>query len=273
MIRFKWCWIAVLVLGFSYATPAIAQRSGMAIEAPDVRNFVGLAPGIVPDYSGSDNYTVGIAPTARLQLGKSNRYIRLLANELSVNLWDSSNWSAGPVLLYRFGRGKVDDAVVSRMRDIPNNVEIGAFAGWSWTGKPDPRHRFGVSVQVLRDVSEVHDGYLISASARYWRPVSRPLTLSIGIATTYGSGNYHATNFGVNVADSAASGLPVFKAEGGIRDIRISPVLVFSFSPKWHLGGGMVFSRLLGDAADSPVVNTRGSKNQIFAGIGLIRAW
>jgi len=48
---------------------------------------------------------------------------------------------------------------------------------------------------------------------------------------------------------------------------------IFSFSENWHLSGGVVYTRLLGDAADSPVVDDRGSKDQIFAGLGIAYAW
>ena len=44
-------------------TEAVAQQAGgFAVEVPDVSNFVGGAIGIVPDYSGSDEYTARIAP-------------------------------------------------------------------------------------------------------------------------------------------------------------------------------------------------------------------
>ena len=35
----------------------------------------------------------------------------------------------------------------------------------------------------------------------------------------------------------------------------------------------MFYSRLLGDAADSPIVSDRGSRNQLYYGIGISRAF
>ncbi len=94
-----------------------------------------------------------------------------------------------------------------------------------------------------------------------------------GATVTYGSDSYTQTYFGVDASDSAASGLPVFGAKAGIRDFAISSKLVRSFSPKWHLVGGVVYSRLQEDAADSPVVDIRGSQDRLVAGLGLIYAW
>ena len=81
------------------------------------------------------------------------------------------------------------------------------------------------------------------------------------------------TFFGVNAADSAASGLAVFDADAGFRDINFSPVLVLHLSRSWHVGAMLRFQRLLSDAADSPIVDDRGPPNQIIAALGLARTW
>ena len=86
----------------------------------------------------------------------------------------------GPVLNYRLARDDVDDDVVDRMSDIDGTVEAGVLGGWTWIGDDDPRHRFSVSAEFLYDVGDTHDGYIMSASARYFQPVMLPLTLSIG---------------------------------------------------------------------------------------------
>lgn len=137
----------------------------------------------------------------------------------------------------------------------------------------DTRHRFAVGTEALFDVGGEHDGYLISGSVRYFQPVTRPLTLSVGASLTYGSGDYMDTYFGVSSGDSARSGLNQFNADSGLRDFRVPVMAIFSFNEHWHASGGVIYSRLLGDAADSPIVDNRGSKNQLFAGVGLAYAW
>ena len=114
---------------------ANAQQSGLAVDAPGIRNFAGLAIGFAPDYFGSDEYTAGIAPSLRLQLGKGERYFRLLATEASLNVLNSPVWSFGPLLNYRFGRSDVDDPVVSGMTDIDGTFEAGLFLGWKFVNK------------------------------------------------------------------------------------------------------------------------------------------
>jgi outer membrane protein len=81
------------------------------------------------------------------------------------------------------------------------------------------------------------------------------------------------TYFSVDPNNSARTGLPIFAADSGMRDVRISPMLIFSFSPSWHVAGGLIISKLLGDASDSPVVDIRGDDMQYFAGVGVAYAW
>ena len=159
------------------------------------------------------------------------------------------------------------------MREIDGAGELGLYAGWTWIGSPDPRHRFSVSGQFLADASSVHEGSVADVSVKYWQPISRPLTLMFGATVTYGSDSYSQTYFGVDASDSAASGLPVFGAKAGIRDFAVTSMLLMSFSPSWHLAGGVVYSRLQEDAADSPVVDIRGSQDRFVAGLGLTYAW
>jgi outer membrane scaffolding protein for murein synthesis (MipA/OmpV family) len=89
----------------SFMLAGSASAGGMmdALMPDNAPSVVGLAAGVVPDYQGSDDYTVGVAPMARYQFKDSNRHVLLMANELSLNLVNSPSWRAGPVLNYSFG--------------------------------------------------------------------------------------------------------------------------------------------------------------------------
>ena len=271
----KLCISAVVFgsIALTASGPVFAQTTGSAIEVPGVRNYVAAAVGMVPDYLGSDDYTIGAAPAGIIKFGDSDRYVRLIVTDINVNLIDSKTWSFGPALNYRIGRSDVDDNAVDRMRDIDGTVEVGAFGGWTWIGSDDLRHRFSIGTEFLYDVGGEHEGYLISGSVRYFKPVARPLTLTIGATLTYGSSDYMDTYFGVSTGDASRSGLSEFNADSGLRDVRIPLMAIFSFNENWHVSGGVVYSRLFGDAADSPVVDKRGSKDQLFAGVGIAYAW
>lgn len=163
--------------------------------------------------------------------------------------------------------------MVDNLRDIDDTVEAGIFAGWTWIGEDGPRRQFTTSVQFLHDAGGEHEGYLVSGSARFFQPVSLPVTLSLGATLTYGSSDYMQTYFGVDSDNAARSGLRQFDADGGLRDVRFPMMAIFSLSPTWHIAGGLIFSRLIGDARDSPIVDERGAINQLYSGIGTAYAW
>ncbi len=79
--------------------------------------------------------------------------------------------------------------------------------------------------------------------------------------------------FDVTSADAARSGLQAFDADDGFKDVTAFLALVYHFNPNWHVATGLRFQRLVSDAADSPIVDTRGSANQFVAGIGLAYSW
>ena len=118
-----------------------------------------------------------------------------------------------------------------------------------------------------------HNGWTAGVSGYVMRPVARAVTLAGGAAATYGSGNYMDTYFGVTPEDSLASGLPVYRAGAGARDVRGWIVGTLHLSPRWHVGAGFLYARLLGDAADSPIVDERGNANQWIYGAGALYSW
>ena len=103
--------------------------------------------------------------------------------------------------------------------------------------------------------------------------MGKAFDLGLGIGTSYASDDFNSTYFGVNATDSALSGLSTFSAGGGIKDVNGLLALVMHLSPKWHIAAGLRYIKLVSDAADSPVVNVRGSDDQLIAGIGFAYAW
>ena len=253
------------------AEAAKADEFMIPLELPQP-NFVGLGVGGYPDYLGSDDTAVGVAPIARLSLG-GDRFVRLLANDIRVNLLDDPNWRLGPAGIWRMGRDDVDDDVVRKVHEIDDSVSLGLFGAYVWRDPQDIRRTAGVGAFALADVSDVYDGWTAGLNAYATQPVAATWTLGGGAAFTYGSGNYMDEYFGVTRADSLASGLPVYVPESGLRDVRAWAVALLHLSPQWNLGAGAMYMRLIGDAADSPIVSDRGSRNQWVYGIIGLYAW
>ena len=208
------------------------------------------------------------------------------------------------------GDGLADLAVAAPFRDLPvfeaedsGEVEVflarpgrtflsdlrvvggedGEWFGWSlatgdFDGDGDDelaigRPRAYAGVDLTFDVTGSYGGYFLDLYARYWLPVSRAVDIGLGVSTNFGGNSYMNEFFGVTPDDSARSELPAFNADAGLQAIEITPMVMVHLSESWHAGIGGRYSRLMSDAANSPIVRQRGSADQFVAGVGLGYAW
>jgi len=220
---------------------------------------VGLGAGMAPDYEGSDDYE-GVPMLMFSGNYDSGRSFNLLGTNFRVNLLADKKFSLGPVLNYRSGRDDVDNKVVDRMDDIDDAFEAGVYAlaninGWL----------FGVDF--LTDVSDEHDGMLIQGNIGYKWQASPSLVVTPVIFSTYADDDYMDTYFGVNAGNVGTSGLPMYEADGGMKDFGARVVAHYTPWERWGVMGIMSYASLLNDAKDSPVVDDEGDKGQMFFGL------
>jgi outer membrane scaffolding protein for murein synthesis (MipA/OmpV family) len=93
---------------------------------------------------------------------------------------------------------------------------------------------------------------------RGW-PLTRDLTASAGAALTFGSRRYMQAHYGVNDEQAARSGYATYFPGAGARDVSVSLGLRRMLTPEWVVFGGVSASRLLSEAAASPLTSERNS--------------
>ena len=266
--------LVLVTLSTVSVNSAFAQGAGLVPVELEVPHIAGVAVGFLPDYEGSDDYSFGIAPAFRYTFQKQERYIQLLANELTANLLNNPNLRLGPVLSYHFGRNnQIDDRQVKRMTEIDGTVMGGVFADYVFRLSQNPRHRFIVGGMGQYDLGGESHGWKFSGSARYWHPIATPVDLFVATALNFATKDYMDTYFGVNSVDSTRSGLPHYTAGGGAKDFVLAGGGTFYLSRSWVTTAGLRYSRLLSHAGDSPIVDDRGSENQFFTGVGIAYMW
>jgi len=233
--------------------------------------FAGAGAALVPDYEGSDDYEFRLALLGRytwesgrfVNLGGSNsagRAPSLRANLISESM--SPVWQFGPVVQFRPKRDHVHNNRVDRLKKVDSAVELGAYGGFA-TGP------WSANLTFAADVSDAYAGYIVTLNGAYaWR-VNEQLRLTFGAAGTYADSNYMDTYFSINSNDSARSGLRVFNADSGIKDVGLTLGANYRIDQSWGLLGSLSYFRLLGDAKDSPVVDFEDSKNQFGATIAV----
>ena len=86
---------------------------------------------------------------------------------------------------------------------------------------------------------------------------------------TLSDDKFHDAYFSVRPEDAGPSGLPAFDAKAGIQGVGATMGYSRQFTERWGIYSYASYERLVGDAADSPIVRTLGSRNQLSGGIAL----
>lgn len=225
--------------------------------AADYTTSLGLGVGMAPDYEGSEDYTAVPLVLARIGWGDGD-YVMLKGTQLKWNLWNDQI-EFGPLLQYRMGRDDVENNQIDAMDEIDAATEAGFFV----TGRSGP---WSATFDFAADVSGEHDGYLVTLGGSYRQTVSEIFKITYGISTTYASDNYMDTYFSVDVSNRGTSTLTSYTADGGFKDVGLNVAADYEFSEKWSIVGNLGYKYLMGDAADSPIVDDEGSDGQLFLG-------
>ena len=160
------------------------------------------------------------------------------------------------------GRDENEDGVLNGLGDVDRAYEVGAFARLK---RGPARLRFNA----VHDVAGAHDGLVLDFSAGLQLPLKNPW-LSLRIATTWVDDNYVTSYFGINTVQAARSALGPFAARSGFKDVRVSAGSRIALNAHVSALLSVGFTRLVGDAADSPIVAERGDADQFFAAIGAV---
>lgn len=255
--------LAAATLGFAF--PATAQERGPAAADQDWKVSVGLGTGFKPDYEGSDDYGVDVMPDLSVSY-RDLVYFRRLelgANALTVKgPRDGDKLQLGPLVRFRPGRDQDDNDALSGLGDVDFAVETGAFLRYG-------AGPWSAGLTLVQDIADGHDGALAEASVGYGMPIAAGLKASLRASTTWASDDYMQSFFGISAAQAARSGRAAYEAEAGIKDVGLTFGLEYELMKDVGLGGRIGYTRLLGDAADSPLVEGDGSADQVTVGVSL----
>lgn len=249
----------------SAAAQAPAPNEGWRVEAGG-----GFLVG--PSFDGADTYQVSALPSIRVAFGE--RFTATVQDGAAYALVDQGGLRAGPIARVAFGRdedgegpfqiaGDDTDALIG-LGDVDTGVELGAFVERA-TGPIALRAEW---VQGLGG----HEGMVADISAAYRtraRLLGPPTFLSVGPRVRLADDDYVESFFGVTPTQSVRSGLSTFEAGGGVVSAGVGAGAVTPLTDRLALVATLSYERLLGDAADAPLVTERGSEDQASAGLFL----
>lgn len=255
-----------ILLGTLFLTPGIALAQDKPEEENAISGYVTIGIAALPDYEGADDHR--ILPLVDGKVFWDERYIAVEGPAIRANVLNSETFELGPIASFTFGRdNEIKDQAVARLGRIDDAYEVGLFGAVNFDVTGNDRLRLGV--QGVQDVSNVHDGFVITANATYTAPVGDRLTLIFDLGASYASDDYAETYFSVTPAGTLASGLAAFKAQGGLKDVGAQVTATYRVGDNWGFAANLGYRRLLGNFADSPVVAVGGNPDQLSGGLGV----
>lgn len=278
-MRLSLCLLAPLAI--LAGPPASAQTIAQPDTPASGADFltIGLGGAIIPDHEGSNENRLLPIPGAVGRIGGFG--ILYVGNRLSVDLlrdgrsrWDLQLGPAVSIGLNRTNPSGIDDPRIRALGKVDAAVELGGFAGIArWGVLTSAYDRLSLSATLRHDVAKGHGGTIVTPAISYIAPLSKAVLVGLVASANHADDDYAGSYYTVTPGQSAASTLPVFNARGGWRDWSLGAAANVSLSGDMRKGlsviGGISYTRLLNDFADSPVVSVAGKADQWMAGLGL----
>ena len=230
---------------------------------------VGLILSYEPEFSGGSKFKVkpnlaGFIRYGRFTVTGAGGFTTRRQDDVERGL-DAELVRRGKVrvnLSLRFDPGRKDSASddLAGMGDIRSTVR--ARLGVRW----EPVPNWQLSASSSADILGHEGGYTASFGVSRTFPLSATQRLILGASLSAAGDRYLQTWYGVTAAQSAASGYPVYTPRAGLRDVGVGLTWREEINADWAAFASTSASRLLGPAADSPLV-TRPNGWGMSAGI------
>jgi outer membrane protein len=231
----------------AFLAAAIALLCSNA-QADDLQWRISAGPGLLtlPKYPGASDSDV--FPIVDIDLAYGPLFLNS-RNGLGAYLLDSGQRQAGVSLWFRRGRDRGDSDRVARLEAIDAAPAAHAFFTESFGS-------MAVSASVTQTLAE--GGGVTGDGSVAWRFQPYATTrMQLGLRASVGDPRYMRTWFGITPARARAAGTEEYQVEPGLAAVGGFAAVSHELSPDWVLTAYAGCDVLVGDAADSPVVERK----------------
>jgi len=216
---------------------------------PEWRRAFGPGVSEQPTFMGSNRYKTG--PSAILDIRYKDEFFFSDGEGLGWNVIHQPGFRAGIALGYDLGRNTHDDPRIRNLPDVAVAPEPKIFAQY-----------FLFPVVLTADLKKGiggNNGIVGDVGAYIPLPLTKDKSwlLFVGPSLTMADNRYMNSYFGVSAYSSELSGLRPFNANGGFTDVGVGASSVYLINEHWLIEGDLGYRRLLGDAARSPIIETK----------------
>ncbi|TCK28710.1 outer membrane scaffolding protein for murein synthesis (MipA/OmpV family) [Ancylobacter aquaticus] len=197
---------------------------------------------MAPKYEGSDEFDFQPVPFITASFGE---HVTVDPRGVSVNLHSLGDLTLSGQLGYDTGREQSDSDHLRGLGDI----DMGGVVGATLTYERGAAEIYASIERIIggSDGTQATLGFKLAHDAGQFR-------FSAGVSTTWADEDYMQAYFGVTAAQSALSGLSRYDIGAGFKRVDIELVATYAVTEHWLVRGEVGLGYLLGDAADSPVV-------------------
>lgn len=255
---------ALATVALLSALPARAQNTAEAKPEKEetFRYLLGASLSIAPAYDGASQREVKVRPLWAVRFGR----IRIATSGgsallgfgregvgagASTQLIESEKWRLGLSLRIDSGRDSGDADTTQGLPDVKRTLRARLNASYSFTKD------WNASVSLSQDVLGRQGGMTagLDLGWRFYRSDETEWTTGIGLSAA--DAKNLRSYFGVPASAVAATGKPAYDPGAGLRDVHFGINFKHALTKHWFVFGGAGTSRLLGPAADSPLVQER----------------
>lgn len=218
--------------------------------------------GAAPRFEGSDRSSLFAFPS--LSIRRAGSPVRFSAPDdgLGIALYETPGFAVGPVVRYRAGRYTGDDRRLTGLDDVRWAVEPGLFLEL-W-----PTSFARARLEVRRGFNG-HQGFVGTLGLDYVQRAGA-LTLSFGPRVEYGDKRFARDVYDITPFEAALNPFVTpYRAEAGFTSLGAAAALTYDWTPQISTTVYGGYRRLVGSAAENPVTENLGSRNQLNVGLRL----
>ncbi|MGC8120782.1 MipA/OmpV family protein [Marinobacter sp. VGCF2001] len=246
--------VALPALAVALIWPVLAEANGAGQEWSV---GLGIGAALIPEYRGADTYKTEALPW--FQASKGQLSIDPVTG-ISYDLIASERWKLAPALFYAKGRDNSGD--LDAFESVHGGLLAGAIASYtagSWQ----------ITGDVAAPVSGDLDGVRVRGYLRYRGQLADQWRFAVGPGATWANDRWNRSLFDVSASDAARSGLTRYRADDDYLSASFNTRLTYLISDRVSVSTIARYSRLFGDAEDSPIVEAVGDADQWTASVAI----
>ncbi len=240
-----------------YRSPAPAPVQDTSLPGSDWEVTLGAGVAFGPEYMGADDFEITGFPIVSIRW-RDRAFLNY--NRGLGYTFRPFGLATGPMVNYALDQDAEGD--ISALDDVDGGFTAGWFLDYALGSVT-------LTLDGVQGVSGDNDGLLLTFGADYPIKLSSSWRFGIRPSVSYATEDYMDAFFGVSAAEAARSSFAAYTPDAGFRDVSVDLRAIYAWDRNWQVVGLLRLGFLLGEAADSPIVDIAGDAFQISTGLGV----